>query len=299
VVGANLPDIDVVAYFGEPQADLAWRRGWTHGVLALLLLPLLLTGLLLLLDRLRERFGPVPSARLIPRQVLLLSAIAILSHPILDSLNTYGMRWLMPFSGRWFYGDALFIIDPWVWLALGAGVLIRPRPSIRDGRVWARPAFVALSAVGIYSAVMGLTGRAAAAITSREVAQLSGKDVENVMAGPVPGNPFVRRFVLAQRGEYRVGMFRWLTRPHVDRVNLLSFERGRPSHPAFELAVATPPAQRFLGWARFPTFAVESVAAGGYLVHIVDLRYAEQPGEGFGALSIPISIGRAYSRPLE
>ena len=46
----------------------------------------------------------------------------MLTHPALDWLNNYGMRWLMPFDGRWFYGDALFIIDPWVWLVLG-GVL--------------------------------------------------------------------------------------------------------------------------------------------------------------------------------
>jgi len=36
-------------------------------------------------------------------------------HPTLDWLNTYGMRWLMPFSGRWFYGDAVFIVDPGCW----------------------------------------------------------------------------------------------------------------------------------------------------------------------------------------
>ena len=38
---------------------------------------------------------------------------------MLDWLNTYGVRLLMPFDGRWFYGDALFIVDPWVWLLLG------------------------------------------------------------------------------------------------------------------------------------------------------------------------------------
>src|ERR671911_280763 len=53
VVGANLPDIDVLAYFGGPGADLEWRRGWTHGVLALLILPWLLAGGLLMLHRMR------------------------------------------------------------------------------------------------------------------------------------------------------------------------------------------------------------------------------------------------------
>jgi inner membrane protein len=34
------------------------------------------------------------------------------------------MRWLMPFNGRWFYGDSLFIIDPWIWLVLGGAVFL-------------------------------------------------------------------------------------------------------------------------------------------------------------------------------
>src|ERR671919_620239 len=50
------------------------------------------------------------------------TAVAVLSHPLLDWLNTYGMRWLMPFRGVWSYGDTLFIVDPWLWLALSIGV---------------------------------------------------------------------------------------------------------------------------------------------------------------------------------
>ncbi|HEU4681510.1 MAG TPA: metal-dependent hydrolase, partial [Gemmatimonadales bacterium] len=117
MAGANLPDIDALAYLAGPGADLEWRRGWTHGILALLVLPFVLTGSLLLVHRLswvRRRTQPAP---LVPKQLLLLSSIAILSHPMLDTLNTYGVRWLMPFSGRWFYGDTLFILDPWVWIA--------------------------------------------------------------------------------------------------------------------------------------------------------------------------------------
>ncbi len=30
----------------------------------------------------------------------------------MDWLNSYGVRLLMPFSNRWFYGDALYIVDP-------------------------------------------------------------------------------------------------------------------------------------------------------------------------------------------
>ena len=42
LVGANLPDVDAVTYFIDPDLALGWRRGWTHGVLAWALLPPLL-----------------------------------------------------------------------------------------------------------------------------------------------------------------------------------------------------------------------------------------------------------------
>jgi inner membrane protein len=51
-------------------------------------------------------------------------------------LNTYGIRLLMPFSGEWFYGDALFIVDPWVWLLAGAAVVLAHTRSRVGIGVW-------------------------------------------------------------------------------------------------------------------------------------------------------------------
>jgi inner membrane protein len=51
-------------------------------------------------------------------------------------MNTYGMRWWLPFDGRWSYGDALFIIDPWIWLALGGAVFLAYRPGRGGTRAW-------------------------------------------------------------------------------------------------------------------------------------------------------------------
>jgi inner membrane protein len=123
-MGANAPDVDIVSGFLADYESLAFRRGWTHGVLALVLWPFVLTGVLLAWDRfvrLRRKPGAAP-ARAGP--LLALTALAIVSHPTLDWLNNYGLRWLMPFSGQWFYGDALFVIDPWVWLLTGGAAFL-------------------------------------------------------------------------------------------------------------------------------------------------------------------------------
>jgi inner membrane protein len=119
LIGANVPDVDVLTGFAGSYTALEMRRGWTHGVPALLVWPFVVMGGLLAWDRWRRR-PERAAARAGP--LLALSALAVVTHPTLDWLNNYGMRWLMPFDGRWFYGDALFIVDPWVWLVLG-GVL--------------------------------------------------------------------------------------------------------------------------------------------------------------------------------
>jgi inner membrane protein len=118
VLAANAPDIDILSAAQGGFTTLAFRRGLTHGPLALLLLPGLVAAAVLLYDRLwrRRRRPELPAVR--PRAVLGLAFIGTLTHPLLDWMNTYGIRLLMPFSDRWFYGDALFIIDPWLWLLL-------------------------------------------------------------------------------------------------------------------------------------------------------------------------------------
>jgi inner membrane protein len=123
VVAANLPDVDIVANLWGGDASLLVRRGWTHGALSMIVWPCLLAAVMLLADRLiRGRRPGAAPARAGP--LLLLSAIGVWSHPALDWLNTYGVRLLMPFSNTWFYGDAVFIADPWLWLLLAAAVVL-------------------------------------------------------------------------------------------------------------------------------------------------------------------------------
>jgi inner membrane protein len=137
VLGANVPDVDVLVYaFTDEYGGLAFRRGITHGLPALIAWPFVVTGVLLAWDRWvrARRVNAPPAARAGP--LLLVSMIAVLSHPALDWLNTYGMRWLMPLNGRWSYGDAVFIVDPWLWLGLGAAAFLAWRWRWRGLATW-------------------------------------------------------------------------------------------------------------------------------------------------------------------
>ena len=142
VIAANAPDIDVLSYLGGEYFALAHRRGITHGWPALLILPLLVTVGVLGWDRwVRLRRRPdAPPARALP--VLVLSAIGVATHPLLDWMNTYGMRWGLPFDPTWTYGDALFIIDPWIWLVLGGSVFLASTPGRWGRMAWALAAII-------------------------------------------------------------------------------------------------------------------------------------------------------------
>jgi inner membrane protein len=124
ILAANAPDIDILTGFGGDYATVAHRRGWTHGPLALALLPFAVMGLMLAYDRwVRRRRDPGAPPANAPA-LFLLALLGTATHPLLDWMNTYGIRLLMPFRREWYYGDALFIVDPWVWLMLGGAVYL-------------------------------------------------------------------------------------------------------------------------------------------------------------------------------
>ncbi|MCZ8019450.1 metal-dependent hydrolase [Novosphingobium sp.] len=152
IIGANLPDVDAACFFWlEGTEHLGFRRGITHGPPAMVLLPLILAGLLWGYDRWQARRGTRPEERLPVsfKWLYLLGLIGCLSHPALDWLNVYGIRFLEPFSSQWAYGDTLFIIDVWWWALLGFGLWFSLRRE-RAGKTWRWPAIATLAASLLY-----------------------------------------------------------------------------------------------------------------------------------------------------
>lgn len=171
VIGANLPDVDAACFFWlEGVEHLGFRRGITHGPPAMVLLPLILAALLWGFDRWQTSRGTRPEGRLPVsfKWLYLLSLIGCLSHPLFDWFNVYGIRLLEPFSGQWFHGDVLFIIDLWLWALLGFGVWFSLRRE-RTGGEWMRPARAVIAVMAAYIGLnAAITWRAEAADLKRE-----------------------------------------------------------------------------------------------------------------------------------
>lgn len=129
VAGANLPDLDAVAGLAGRDAYLLHHRGITHAIPGIVVQIVLLGWVFVFLER---RFFGIPDKRAEPVGVLArilkfvsapvvaAGAVGLASHPLLDALNSYGVRPWLPFLGTCYHGDMVFIIDPWLWLWFGA-----------------------------------------------------------------------------------------------------------------------------------------------------------------------------------
>jgi inner membrane protein len=294
IIAANLPDIDAFGLLiGE---NLAWRRGWTHGPVALLVLPPLLVGAMLALDRWQARRGTRPAERL-PVHVgwlLALAYIGWLSHPLLDFMNTYGIRLLMPFSEQWFYGDVLFIIDVWLWTALALGVWLSRRRRRQGSARPSRPALVSLAVTAVYTALMGASSLTAERLTLQAAQARGNGPVRTVVASPVPINPFRREVVFSTDDAYGFGVLRWTPFPQLElEPRLIAKNLDDPS--VAEARRAKPVAD-FLYWSRLP-FATVERRADGTLVTIADARYANGATRGRFVQTVRLPTRSAANEP--
>ena len=264
MIASNLPDIDVLV-FATGTPSVAFRRGWTHGVLADLLLPPLLTAAMIWFARRRPARGDGPPIR--PREILLLAYLGVTVHVLMDLLNNYGVRLLMPFSQHWFYGDVLFIIDPWLWIMLGAGVWL--------ARMWKSPlsARNALAIALVYVVAMIVGARAARAEIIDRWQQVAGQPPRAVMVGPMPVTPMQRQVIVDAGDHYETGTFSWLPRNvRFDSAMVAKNDQD----PSVAIARTAPNIRAFLVWSRFPFFIVEP-ANGGTRVGVGDMRFLGGP----------------------
>jgi inner membrane protein len=279
IIGANLPDVDAACFFWlEGTEHLAFRRGNTHGPPALVLLPLVLAGLLWAFDRWQERRGTRPEARLPVRfgWLYAMAFIGCLSHPFFDWLNVYGIRLLEPFSSQWFYGDTLFIIDPWLWALLIASVWWSRRRE-KAGTSYRWPAILGIVAT------LGYIGANAA--LSWSVREVGGEMQEpypvRVIAAPVPFAFWEReRIALIEDG-------RWIS----SQWDGADFGHGYANSKSVQCKLPDLTAARrtntqldaFLFWSRAP-FAVRA-EDGSVILH--DARFYDPRARDRFAVALP------------
>ncbi len=268
VVAANMPDIDVVSWAGGTLTYLDYHRGFAHSLLAA---PFWALALIFVFQSANVRSYAACLA-------------GVLSHLMLDWTNTYGIRLLSPFSGRWLHLDMTDVVDPWIllvlllavaapWLAGLVGSEIGSKKSSGAKTGWA---WVALSLLLAYE-----SGRFVA--HQRVIAMLSarmwnGQTANRLSAIPNRSNPLRWRGV-AEGDGYAVNV-------PVDLNAEIGSGRVSYSAPVNEAAIKTRAFQVLSRFDQLPFWTSQKLGDGTTEVKLLDLRFGTPDQPGFSATAI-------------
>lgn len=113
VIGSQAPDIDTILKLRNNAVYIRNHRGATHSIPAVILWPLLITGILALV---------FPGSDVL--HLWLWSQIAVFLHVFVDIFNAYGTQALRPFSSKWIALGVINTFDPFIFSAHVAGLLL-------------------------------------------------------------------------------------------------------------------------------------------------------------------------------
>ena len=150
LLAANAPDSDIVVLLTRDRwSFLQHHRGITHSIIGTLILAIALPLTFHLGDYLLSLVFKRPQ-KVKFRWLLAVSLIVGATHPLLDWTNNYGIRFLLPWSQRWSYGDLVFIVDPFLWLIFGGAAFLLTSGSRVQKWFWL--------AIGVVSTVVVIVG---------------------------------------------------------------------------------------------------------------------------------------------
>jgi len=274
-LASNAPDLDIVAGLNGSLAYLHHHRGWTHAFAFAPIAALAPLPIWAWLNR-----GNRPAARQFAA-AWLVSLAGVVAHHLMDWLNVYGCRLLLPFRNDWFRLDLVYIVDLWVWLILFMAMTAPALTRLVYGEMGAKAgpgrgaAVAAIIVLGCYFGLRWEThNRAIRQVESR---LYGGLPPLKTAAAPGPVNPFRwTGLVETSRAWHIVNVD--LTRPFDPESGQAYFRPGLT--PAVAAVRRTRTARLFLDFAQFPVWRVlpSAAAEGAVEVYIHDIRFGP-PGE--------------------
>ncbi len=288
LVSGLAADLDWLAYLGGPRLFLATHRAASHSLLGAALIACVTAALFSRFPR------PGPTARhavqFFPALIVCLAGASV--HLLLDLSNSYGVKLLWPFSGRWYAWDFAPSLDPLLLFLLLAAVLlprlfglvtqeISGRAQIHQG---SRGTTAVMLLVLLYFGGRGVAHQNAVALLNSRVYR--GET-------PLRSSAFPLSSPLNWTGLVE-------TPDAIDEVQVPLFgafdpETAHPhfkpaDSPALENARRSPAAQAFLAFARFP-FATQEETSYGYRIELRDLRWAAAPpADQFGEVVVIVTL---------
>ncbi len=323
MIAVNLPDIDNFVARGQSYFD--HHRGITHSFVGVLGLSLALAATVWTAGRFCFGAGKKP-VRFLPLWIV--SALGVLSHLFLDFLGDYGVRPFLPFGSKWYYGDLLSIVDPWLWLIFGCSLFLATKSK------FGKSAWIVF-ACALDGVIFSAAGKMFSLWWTTLALAITGGVFALRRKGIAPPRAALAGFIvylgLAAAVHYAILQRAWQEGPPLvaDAVRKVSVLPGRPGtagrwtvviegdhdyhiaevgihdwvkHPprfesysrnlqdeCYREALSQPQMSALARFARFPSVLVR-VSGGLCLVTLRDLRYARRDGSGWGVATATVPL---------
>jgi len=266
-LAANVPDIDIVMALSGSLPYFESHRGITHSIVMAPVMALVVVLLVCAITRSMRGWKAAYG----------LAIVGVASHVLLDWTNSYGVRFLVPFSSEWFRLDLNNIIDLWIWGILLLATVGPLLGRLVSSEIGAKPgsgrglAIFALSFLLVYDCGRYFVHQRALDILNSRVYQ--GGAPLRVAAFPTSiANPFkwtgwidrpafAMRFSMDLLGDFDPGTGTIFFKPEAS--------------PAMDAARQTHPVQVFLNFAQFPLWRIIPVSdpEGAHRVEVRDWRF--------------------------
>jgi inner membrane protein len=272
------PELDALGAFAGAPAYFAANRAATHSVPVALALAAAVAVAFWFVGR-KHATAPVRFLR-----ALAVCAAGAMAHLLLDCTTSYGVQLLWPFGRKWVAWGLADEVDPWILIALVAGLLLPGLFRMVTEEIGARPAgrgrqrgaIIVLSLMVLYlGGRVVLHAQAAGILASR---MYHGASPRASGAFPAGVTPLVWRGIVATENTFEEVEVPLGPGTFFDPDRGCTHFKPEPS-PVFDAAQATETVKRFAQFARFPSARVERLM-DGYRVTVRDLRFPdERPAE--------------------
>ena len=254
IVG-TIPDMDIIANpWLETHEEVRWHRGWSHGLLGLLLGTAIGSAWLHWRHHIQWQTA------------LWVSALVLFFNILVDCFNAYGTQLYEPFSDQRIAWNVLFIIDPLFTVPLMIACILGRILHWRDSErapLWMSIA-ISCSVLYLFIAFMNKI-----TVNDRfaESLQAKGYTVQQWFSAPTPFNTLYWRAVAQVEGGYYIAY----ACPWDDAVSI-SWVYVPGNHELVAAHMQTPGMQTVV-WSSFNYWTAEITADGQ--IQLTDIRFGD------------------------
>ena len=260
-VAGTLPDLDAFIDHGDAVRNMTFHRAESHALFWQTLASPAIAWIASRVHGQREQF----------RRWWLAIWLALVTHPLLDTMTVYGTQLLLPFTDRPFGVGSIFIIDPLYTLPLLVGVIAALARRSPAGLAWNRWGLILSTGYLAWSAVAQAYVRGVA----EDALAAQGTKAEHVLVTPTAFNTVLWRVVAMRKDGYDEGYYSLLDGSRVVRFRHFASDR------ALEKSLKEVWAVQRMAWFSRGFYKVHAQNGGAF---ITDLRMGQEPWYSFDFL---------------